>query len=167
MAFERRRTMGRNRRFWGVVIAWGMLALLGLPVTGARAAPPSVPLQNTTRLSFTITGVKGSVATFHELHAGEATDFGRFILLDDGTVDTSSGAFSGNFTQITANSDLVYGTFVGGFTGAQSGLYSTGSLAFTGGTGRFQALMGSATFQGHRDPGTGVVTLAVEATISY
>jgi hypothetical protein len=158
--------MGRNRNFRTLVIALGMFALLGLPVTGVRAKEHPVPFkQVTTRDSLMITGMQGALLTFQEIQAGEGSHFGRVTWTAIGTVDPHTGAFSGTLTEVTANGDRVYGTFTGGFTGATSGLTGEGTIAFAGGTGRFQDLTGNATFHTYTDA-SGVTTV-VEGRISY
>src|SRR5438445_5004715 len=103
--------MGRNRNLGRGAMALAMLAVLGLPITGARAKEHPVPFkQVTTRDSLMITGTQGALLTFQEIQSGEGSHFGRVTWTAVGTVDPHTGAFSGSLTDVTANGDLVSGT---------------------------------------------------------
>jgi hypothetical protein len=163
---ERRTTMGRKPNFSRVAIAFGMLALLGLPVRHASAhasekTPPVPFMLMTTQDFFTITGIVGSLVYFTDVQSGQATYFGQVSTTAIGTLDLSTGALSGTITFATANGDLVYGTVVG----TQSGLTDQGMITFTGGTGLFDDLRGSATFQSNTNATTGVATVTAQGRV--
>ena len=152
--------MGRNRNFCRGAIALALLSLLGLPITGAGAMEHPVPFEQVTTRDF--------FGGDQEIQSGWASHFGAVTLTFTGTFfDPTTLAFAGTVTYVTASGDLANGTFAGRFTGATSGLYGEGSIAFSGGTGRFQDLTGNVTFKTYADATTGVVTTIAEGTISY
>jgi len=151
--------MGRNRNRWRGLIALGMLALLGLQVTAASADPTSVPFkEDATGVSFTPTGPNSGVET----DAGQATHFGTVFVTFDVTFDSST-TFHGTATDLTANGDLVYESRTGMFTSPTTVVQY---ITYTGGTGRFQDLTGSAIMHASISP-AGVLTQEVTGTISY
>jgi hypothetical protein len=158
--------MGRNRNGWRVVIAVGLVALLGLPIAGASASPTSVPfMEDATGVSFTVTSVNGPLVSGVETDVGQATHFGTVFVTFNVVLDFSTplATFSGTATELTANGDLVYESRTGMFTSANTVVQY---ITYTGGTGRFQDLTGSAIMHASISP-TGVLTQEITGTISY
>jgi hypothetical protein len=161
--------MERNGNCWRIAIALGMLAMLGVQISAASADPTSVPFkEDVTEVSFTVTGVNGSLVSGVEIDAGQATHFGTVLVTFDVTIDRSTRTLTGTATDVTANGDLVKESRTGMLTGAASGLVAVQYITYTGGTGRFQDLTGSSIILAYRNPTTGgVLTQEITGTISY
>jgi len=84
---------------------------------------------------------------------GTATHVGKYTIVNSHCVDPISGALSdGEFVKTAANGDRIYGTYTGGSTAIQppprAVFRITGTIEFTGGTGRFSGATGTATMNG-------------------
>ena len=85
---------------------------------------------------------------------GTATHVGKYTIVNSHCVDPISGALSdGEFVKTAANGDQIFGTYTGGSTVIQPpapiAIFSiTGTINFTGGTGRFTGATGTATMSG-------------------
>lgn len=85
---------------------------------------------------------------------GTATHVGKYTIVNSHCVDPISGALSdGEFVKTAANGDRIFGTYTGGSTVIQPpapiAIFSiTGTINFTGGTGRFTGATGTATMNG-------------------
>jgi hypothetical protein len=85
---------------------------------------------------------------------GTATHVGKYTIVNSHCVDPSTGALtSGTFIKTAANGDQIFGTYTGSTTIIQPpapiGIFGvTGTLTFTGGTGRFAGVTGAATMSG-------------------
>jgi hypothetical protein len=98
------------------------------------------------RESLTITSVSDGVYTYQ----GHATHLGRV---------TAFSFPDGSFTKIAANGDQIFGQLY-------PATATTGSLTFTGGTGRFAHASGSASYVTSTDPVTGATHVNVVGTLS-
>ena len=127
------------------VLGFTALEDRALPNGGpVSAAPPPLPFKET----LTLVRVEDTGAALYE---GHATHFGRVtaVLNPDNT-----------FVKHAANGDSA----VGLVTHATA---TTGTITFTGGTGRFQGVTGQTSYILSADPETGTPTVDVTGTISY
>jgi hypothetical protein len=85
---------------------------------------------------------------------GTATHVGKYTIVNSHCVDPNTGALTaGSFTKTAANGDQLFGTYVGNSSVIQPpapvGIFAvTGTLTYTGGTGRFAGITGTATMEG-------------------
>ncbi len=114
--------------------------------------------------------------------SGTATHFGRYTITNSHCLDPATGALTqGVFVKIIASSDEVFGTYSGTATPLPPdpddppfvGVFAIdGTLQFTGGTGRFSGLSGTATMRGtsrvdfSQPAPTSEVSLRMEGEIS-
>jgi hypothetical protein len=86
--------------------------------------------------------------------SGTATHVGRYTITNSHCLDLATGAFTnGTFVKTAANGDQLYGTYSGLGTvivaPAPVGRFQiAGTLTFTGGTGRFAGVSGTAEMSG-------------------
>ena len=104
------------------------------------------------------------------LHGGgTATLLGRYTITNSHCLDPSTGEFTnGAFTKTAANGDQLFGTYHGQTLPDNT---LVGSLAFTGGTGRFADATGNTTMRGRltidpSQPEPLHIVLTIEGTIS-
>jgi hypothetical protein len=102
---------------------------------------------------------------------GQETHTGRYAIT---TIDCVIGdAFTGSFTKVAANGDLLFGTYGGSTEVLQAPSASspllvlrvTGMLSFVGGTGRFAGASGSQTMVGRRAIDVSQATLPVHTML--
>ena len=110
---------------------------------------------------------------------GTATHIGRYTITNSHCVDPSSGALTGgSFVKTAANGDQIFGTYVGTATVIQApapvGIFRvSGTVTFTGGTGRFAGASGTTNMAGTEQadfsqaPVPTQVTLTMVGKISY
>lgn len=85
---------------------------------------------------------------------GTATHVGRYAITNSHCLNPSTGAFTnGVFVKTAANGNQLFGTYVGNSTVIQVpqpvGIFGiTGTLSFSGGTGRFAGATGTVTMNG-------------------
>jgi hypothetical protein len=85
---------------------------------------------------------------------GTATHVGKYTIVNSHCVHPSTGALTGGrFVKIAANGDRIFGTYTGNSTVIQPPapiaiFRITGTITFTGGTGRFTGATGTATMNG-------------------
>ena len=109
---------------------------------------------------------------------GTATHVGKYTIVNSHCVDPATGALTGgSFTKTAANGDQLFGTYVGSSSLIQPpapvGIFSvTGTLTYTGGTGRFAGTSGTARMEGtltadfSQQPITATSTLRMVGEIS-
>ena len=109
---------------------------------------------------------------------GTATHVGKYTIVNSHCLDPATGAFTGGtFTKTAANGDQLFGTYVGNSTVIQPpapvGIFGvTGTLTYTGGTGRFAGITGTASMEGtlqadfSQQPVTATSTLIMVGEIS-
>ena len=109
---------------------------------------------------------------------GTATHVGKYTIVNSHCLDPATGAFiGGTFTKTAANGDQLFGIYVGNSTVIQSpapvGIFGvTGTLTYTGGTGRFAGTTGTASMEGtlqadfSQQPITATSTLIMVGEIS-
>jgi hypothetical protein len=151
------------------------------PIPVANAAGPR-PWKESYRASGTIApDAKCTAPLLLERDAGGgiATHIGKYTIVNSHCVDPSTGALTGGtFVKTAANGDQLFGTYVGTATVVQPpspvGIFSvSGTITFTGGTGRFARATGSTTMAGTEQadfsqaPVPTQVTLTMLGTISY
>jgi hypothetical protein len=110
---------------------------------------------------------------------GTATHIGRYTITNSHCVDPSTGALTGgSFVKTAANGDQIFGTYVGTATVIQPpspvGIFRvSGTVTFTGGTGRFAGASGTTNMAGteradfSQAPVPTQVTLTMVGKISY
>lgn len=85
---------------------------------------------------------------------GIATHTGKYDIVNSHCLNPATGALTnGTFLKIAANGDQLFGTYVGSASVIQPpapiGIFAiTGTLTFTGGTGRFSEATGTTTMSG-------------------
>ena len=131
-----------------------------VPPTSATAAARLVPWKESYHASGTI-APDPSCTNLQLLTVleggGTATHVGKYTIVNSHCVDPATGVLSdGSFTKTAANGDQLFGTYVGNSTVIQApapvGIFGvTGTLTYTGGTGRFAGTTGTATMQGTLD----------------
>jgi hypothetical protein len=111
--------------------------------------------------------------------SGTATHIGKYTIVNSHCVDPITGALTGGtFVKTAANGDQIFGTYAGTATVIQApapiGIFSlSGTIEFTGGTGRFAEATGTTSMTGtlqgdfSRSPVPTQVTLTMVGTISY
>lgn len=116
----------------------------GIPIQGAFAVT-GVATPNTDHLSF-CGGSPLDVAG--EIHGNGFTSLGALSFFLQKTIVFPAGAMHGCLTLTAPNGDELEATYDGteGLPNANGFISATGTLTFTGGTGRFQGAMGSAQF---------------------
>jgi len=114
-----------------------------------------------------------------EVGGGTATHVGNYTIVNSHCVDPSTGALTGGqFVKTAANGDQLFGTYVGTATPIQPptpiGIFQiSGTVTFTGGTGRFAEAIGTTDMQGtleadfSQTPVATQTTLTMTGTISY
>ena len=127
------------------------------PSAAAGSGPHLVPYKESYQASGTITpGARCPAPQMLVSLAGggRATHVGKYTIVNSHCVDPSTGALTdGTFIKTAANGDLIFGTYSGSSTVIQPpapiGIFSlTGTLGFTGGTGRFAGATGTASMNG-------------------
>ena len=120
---------------------------------GGASADVSLPMKGTYVAdgAFVPAGDCAGLASAHS-GGGVETHTGRYTIT---TLDCILGAdFTGEFTKVAANGDLMIGTYTGTTTVLQPPpslvLAVEGTLVFTGGTGRFEGVSGSQTLSGRQ-----------------
>ncbi len=110
---------------------------------------------------------------------GTATHIGKYTIVNSHCVDPSTGALTvGRFVKTTANGDQLFGSYVGTATLVQPpapiGIFQvSGTVTFTGGTGRFDGATGTSDMVGtlqadfSQTPVATQTTLTMTGTISY
>jgi hypothetical protein len=134
-------------------------------VTGSTAAGAlaraQVPMKGTYEGTGIFTESPASCPGFQSVFegVGQETHTGRYTLSQTTCtvpIDAINSSFTGTFTKTAANGDLITGTFAGAarqvqFPGPSSpiGIFAiTGTITFTGGTGRFEGASGSQQMEG-------------------
>ena len=114
-----------------------------------------------------------------EAGSGTATHIGKYTIVNSHCVDPSTGALTvGRFVKTTANGDQLFGSYVGTATLVQPpapiGIFQvSGTVTFTGGTGRFDGATGTSDMVGtlqadfSQTPVATQTTLTMTGTISY
>ena len=109
---------------------------------------------------------------------GTATHVGKYTIVNSHCVDPATGVLTdGSFTKTAANGDQLFGTYVGTSTVIQApapvGIFGvTGTITYTGGTGRFAGITGTASMEGtlqadfSQQPITATSTLIMVGEIS-
>jgi hypothetical protein len=110
---------------------------------------------------------------------GTATHVGKYIIVNSHCLNPTTGALTGgSFVKTAANGDQLSGTYVGSASVIQPpspiGIFGiSGTVTFTGGTGRFAGATGTTSMEGteradfSQTPVTTQVTLNMLGTISY
>jgi hypothetical protein len=110
---------------------------------------------------------------------GTATHIGKYTIVNSHCLDPSTGALTGGrFVKTAANGDQLFGTYVGTATVIQPpapiGIFQvSGTITFTGGTGRFAEATGTTDMVGtlqadfSQTPVATQATLTMTGTISY
>jgi hypothetical protein len=110
---------------------------------------------------------------------GTATHIGRYTITNSHCVDPSTGALTGGtFLKTAANGDQLFGTYVGTAIVIQPpspvAIFNvSGTVTFTGGTGRFAGATGTTNMAGteqadfSQTPVSTQVTLTMLGKISY
>ncbi len=153
----------------------------GSSTAGITAAARTVPWKESYKASGTV-ALDPSCTNFQLLTSlqggGTATHVGKYTIVNSHCVDPVTGVLTdGTFTKTAANGDQLFGTYVGNSTVIQPpapvGIFSvTGTLTFTGGTGRFAGATGTATMAGSlqadfsQTPVSTTVTLTMVGEIS-
>jgi hypothetical protein len=159
----------------------------GSPVSPSAASTPlaadnaAVPWKESYQASGTIAPDAGCPAprllTTLE-GGGTATHVGKYTIVNSHCVDPATGVLTdGSFTKTAANGDQLFGTYVGNSSVIQPpapvGIFAvTGTLTYTGGTGRFADITGTATMEGtltadfSQEPVTAASTLIMVGQIS-
>jgi hypothetical protein len=132
------------------------------PSSGSSAAGPTVEAQLVPwKESYQASGTlapDGSCPASQLLNVleggGTATHVGKYTIVNSHCVDPATGALTnGSFIKTAANGDQLYGTYVGNSSVIQPpapiAIFGvTGTLTYTGGTGRFAGTTGTATMEG-------------------
>lgn len=129
----------------------------GSSIPGATAAAGLVPWKESYQASGTIAPDAQCPApqllTILE-GEGTATHVGKYTIVNSHCVDPVTGALTdGSFTKTIANGEQLFGTYTGNSTVIQApapiGIFGvTGTLTYTGGTGRFTGVTGTASMEG-------------------
>ena len=110
---------------------------------------------------------------------GTATHTGKYDIVNSHCLNPATGALTnGTFVKTAANGDQLFGTYVGNASVIQPpapiGIFGiTGTLTFTGGTGRFTGATGTTTMSGteradfSQTPVATQVELTMVGEISY
>ncbi len=125
--------------------------------TAARSGVKLVPWKESYAASGTIS--PGAACPSPQLlvslaGGGTATHVGRYTIVNSHCVDPATGALTGGtFVKTAANGDRIFGTYTGSSAVIQPpapiAIFGiTGTLTFTGGTGRFTGATGTATMNG-------------------
>lgn len=111
--------------------------------------------------------------------SGTATHIGNYTIVNSHCLNPTTGALTGGtFVKTAANGDQLFGTYVGSASVIQPpspvGIFSvSGTVTFTGGTGRFAGATGTTSMAGteradfSQTPAATQVTLTMLGTISY
>jgi len=170
-------------------LALGFVLACGENEPGAPTQPTATPLAEVSRpwkesyqSSGTLApGTRCPAPLLLESDAGSgtATHIGRYTIVNSHCLNPSTGELTdGSFLKTTANGDQLSGTYFGQATVVQSpapiGTFAvSGSLTFTGGTGRFANASGTVTMTGKQtadfsqQPVVTETALTMEGTISY
>jgi len=173
----------------GYLVAAGLLAGCdqASPVSPAASSTPlaaenaALPWKESYQASGTIAPDAGCPApqllTTLE-GGGTATHVGKYTIVNSHCVDPITGVLTdGSFTKTAANGDQLFGTYVGNSSVIQPpapvGIFAvTGTLTYTGGTGRFADITGTAIMEGtltadfSQQPVTAASTLIMVGEIS-
>lgn len=104
---------------------------------------------------------------------GTATQVGRYTITNAHCLDLATGAFrNGTFIKIAANGDRLFGTYTGAGTvlvpPAPVGRFAvSGTLTFTGGTGRFAGATGTLAMQGTQVTDFSLPDLPTEVALRF
>jgi hypothetical protein len=111
--------------------------------------------------------------------SGTATHTGKYSIVNSHCLNPATGALTdGSFVKTAANGDQLFGTYVGSASVIQPpspiGVFGiSGTLTFTGGTGRFNGATGTTTMSGteqadfSQSPIATQVELTMVGEISY
>jgi hypothetical protein len=127
-----------------------LLLIAVLPSTALAIASKQVPMKGTA--AGAVVAVQPEPAgvrlTIHS--SGNATHLGQYTRVEELLLDPGTGTFTGTIVFVAANSDELWANVVGGFISPTT---AVGQYAFVGGTGRFAAASGDATFQAESPDG--------------
>jgi len=104
---------------------------------------------------------------------GTATQVGRYTITNTHCLDLATGAFrNGTFIKTAANGDQLFGTYSGAGTilvpPAPVGRFAiSGTVAFTGGTGRFAGAGGTAVMRGVQVTDFSLADLPTEVALHF
>lgn len=127
------------------------------PNAEAASGPHMVPWKESYQASGTITAGARCAAPLLLVSlegGGTATHVGKYTIVNSHCLNLSTGALTnGTFIKTAANGDQIFGTYSGSTTIIQPpapiGIFGvTGTLSFTGGTGRFAGVTGTASMNG-------------------
>ena len=126
----------------------GCTAIIALITLVALAAPASaaaaLPFRGVADLTITEVVPLGDDSVQLTASAtGVATYLGRYTRTETVVLTPSTGILVGTVVFTAANGDELHADVIGGFTSATT---AEGTYSFTGGTGRFKAASGEATF---------------------
>jgi hypothetical protein len=156
-------------------------SVISSPTAAANVSGPR-PWKESYQSSGTITSDARCPAPLlleSEEGGGTATHIGRYTIVNSHCLDPSTGVLTGGtFTKTTANGDQIFGTYVGTATVIQPpspvGIFGlTGTVTFTGGTGRFVGATGTTDMEGSlqadfsQTPVATQTTLTMTGTIAY
>jgi hypothetical protein len=165
----------------GVLLGCGQNSPASPSSFGATAAAGTVPWKESYEASGIMAPDAGCPASqlLTTLEGGgTATHVGKYTIINSHCVDPTSGILSdGSFTKTAANGDQLFGTYVGTSSVIQPpapvGIFAvTGTLTYTGGTGRFADITGTAIMEGtltadfSKEPVTASSTLIMVGEIS-
>jgi hypothetical protein len=127
-----------------------LLLIAALPSTALAIASKQVPIKGTAAGAVVAVqpGPAGVRLTIHS--SGNATHLGHYTRVEELLLDPVTGTFTGTIVFVAANSDELWADVVGGFISPTT---AVGQYAFVGGTGRFAAASGDATFQAESPDG--------------
>ena len=127
----------------------------------APAFSAQVPMRGSYEGSGVFTAPPASCGGFYSVFTGTGREshVGRYSLHHTTCtvpIDATRSNFTGEFTKTAANGDLLFGTFEGNTSlaqapgpGAPVGVFTiVGTVAFTGGTGRFDGATGGQRMEG-------------------
>ena len=144
------------KQFFGkIMFGFALIALLSTMSTVGFAA--GVPFKGSANAEITsvLPGETGVLMT--AVAEGNATHLGKFTREEHILLNPETGAFTGDVVFTAADGSQLTATLTGQFTSDTTAL---GSYTFTGGTGRFADITGSADF-------SAVLSDAVHFTVEF
>jgi hypothetical protein len=125
-----------------------------LPVTAAAGARPFKESYHSTGTITADAQCPSPLLLESYRGGGTATHIGKYDIVNSHCLDPATGALTnGTFVKTAANGDQLFGTYAGTTSVIQPptpiGVFEiTGTLTFTGGTGRFTGATGTTTMSG-------------------
>ena len=145
------------------------LAAFMLAGPEAALADAALPMNGTFSVHFTATPKAPGIFSVTANGIGSTSHAGNLFFELHKTVNFDDGTLQGTFTMIAQNGDTLTGNYAGVISAPDSKGFApfSGQLTFNAGTGRFQNVKGTVSFNALANLATGQAVYSVKGAMSF